>query len=149
MNNAKIDYNLISKSKHGLSLSLIAYDVETMHQLNGEYACYCDFQDTNESNLSYSLSRIFADDGLTSECKKYYELKRFVKYIKILLTLSITFCNWLSNKLITWIGYMSGFKKKTALSLFKFVYLLIVTVFSSIVMIILLGAQLDFVPIIG
>lgn len=57
--------------------------------------------------------------------------------------------NALSKKVIMWIIRMLNFKKRSTEAMANFVYLLTVTAFTSIVVILLLGAKLDFVPFFG
>ena len=93
---------------------------------------------------------MFDPNNDTSEiCKEYSDLKFWVKYIKLVVTIFMSVCNALSKKLILWIISMLNLKKRTEETLYSFIYLLSVTAFTSIFVILLLGAKLDFVPIIG
>jgi hypothetical protein len=48
-----------------------------------------------------------------------------------------------------WIITMLNFKKKSTEAIYNFYYLLSTTAFTSIIVILLLGAKLDFVPFFG
>lgn len=58
-------------------------------------------------------------------------------------------CNTISKILIMWIIRKLNFKKRSSEAIANFIYLLSTTAFTSILVILLLGAKLDFVPIIG
>jgi hypothetical protein len=126
---------------------LISDDVATMQKLRGEFSCYCDF--LNSQRFDNFFNKFDGKIKLGKYCNEYENLKWSVKYIKIIATLFITASNYLSKKLIMWIITRLNFKNRSDESYFNFVYLITVTAFTSIIVILLLGAKLDFVPYIG
>ena len=82
-------------------------------------------------------------------CEEYSLLSKQVKYIKLIVTLFMSVCNAVSKKLIVWIIGLLNLKKKSQEAFLNFVYLGSITAFTSIFVILLLGAKLDFVPIVG
>jgi hypothetical protein len=82
-------------------------------------------------------------------CEEYSHLSKQVKYIKLIVTLFMSVCNAVSKKLIIWIIGLLNLKKKSQEAFLNFVYLGSITAFTSIFVILLLGAKLDFVPIVG
>ena len=87
--------------------------------------------------------------SIHDKCSEYYNLKWQVKYIKLFVTIFMSVCNALSKKLIMWIIRLLNLKKKSSEAISNFIYLLSVTAFTSIFVILILGAKLDFVPIFG
>ena len=65
------------------------------------------------------------------------------------MTVFITVCNAIWKILVIWIIGMLNFKKKSEEALLQFVYLVSTTAFTSIIVILLMGAKLDFIPLIG
>jgi len=86
---------------------------------------------------------------ITEECKEYSDFKFWVKYIKLVVTLFMSTANAISKKIIMAIIRMMHCKKKSSEAIANFVYLLSTTAFTSVFVILLLGAKLDFVPFFG
>lgn len=121
-----------------------------MQSLRGEFTCYCDFLANKKSLDIVDVERMFdRQHKITAECKDYSDLKFKVKYIKLVVTVFMGVANALSKKLIMWIIRLLNFKKRSSEAIANFVYLLSTTAFTSIFVILLLGAKLDFVPFFG
>jgi hypothetical protein len=58
-------------------------------------------------------------------------------------------CNAISKIIIMWMITKLNFKNKSTEAIYNFIYLLSTTAFTSIIVILLLGAKLDFVPFFG
>lgn len=86
---------------------------------------------------------------IENKCGEYYDLKFKIKYIKLIVTIFMAGCNAISKKIIMWIITMLNFKKKSHEAIYNFYYLLSTTAFTSIIVILLLGAKLDFIPFFG
>lgn len=90
-----------------------------------------------------------SNDELFDACHQYDNVKWWTDYIKIIAGGFITGANTISKMVIIWIISVLGAKSKTYEAIGTFVYLFAVTAFSSIFIWLLLGAKLDFMPIIG
>ena len=89
------------------------------------------------------------DSKIDIECNDYYNLKWWVGKILYIVTAFVTVVNGITKYFTIWIISMLGFKFKTVESKWNFVFLLSFTAFASIFVLLLLGAKLDFMPIIG
>lgn len=121
-----------------------------MQKLRGEFTCYCDYLESkNEINYA-DVERMFnTKHSIHDKCSEYYNLKWQVKYIKLFITIFMSVCNAISKKIIMGIIKLLNLKKKSSEAISNFIYLLSVTAFTSIFVILILGAKLDFVPIFG
>lgn len=89
------------------------------------------------------------EDEVAEKCKEYNSLKNWIKLTKLIVTIFMAVCNAISKKIIMWIIRLLNFKKRSTEAIANFIYLLSTTAFTSILVILLLGAKLDFIPIIG
>lgn len=118
--------------------------------LRGEFTCYCDWREKRKDLDIEDVERMFDKTrAVTDKCSEYSSLKNKIKYIKLFVTIFMSVCNALSKLLIMWIIKLLNFKKKSSEAISNFIYLLSVTSFTSIFVILLLGAKLDFVPFFG
>lgn len=152
LDNALNEYTTIKTGgkKYGFNWRLIADDVPLMESLRGEFTCYCDYIEEKKQLDFVEVERMFDEKHqIRDKCKEYSNFKWRIKYIKLIVTLFMSVSNALSKKVIMWIIRMLNFKKRSTEAMANFVYLLTVTAFTSIVVILLLGAKLDFVPFFG
>lgn len=89
------------------------------------------------------------EDVLGKACTEYEDLKWWVNGIKIIVTGFMTACNLVSKLVIMWIIQQLHVKKKSTEATMNFVFLLVITTFQSVLIILILNAKMDFIPKFG
>ena len=70
-------------------------------------------------------------------------------YIKLMVGLVTFILNYFTEFIIKWIIGLMGNKRESESAYWRFLFSSIVTSFTTIVLVLLLGGKLDFVPYIG